>query len=529
MAALRRLAAESTRKAPASVIGSPRVFFRYIRRKLPPDFHLPAGSDCAQMFTEQLRRATLRGPDRIALFDNDAAVSYAQLDRSVHRLAGAMLQSGIVPGDRVGLTLRNACHHLIAALALMRIGCAHVILATHDPRPVRAELAARCRLSCVVADQSSDAPDQVSLLVPDFDRVFADAGLDRTSLPSVENESVALLATSSGSTGRAKIVPLTQRQLYNQTLAANWPQSPQTLCCPISVQFYAGQRQHLQMLCLGHATVLWDRVKVSLVEAFSRHGVTVASLSSAQARGLVDEARNNSTGPLLPHVRMRLFGSLIGQTLREAIRETVTPNFEVIYGATECGLIAWAGPEAEQEGPGWLGRPQAGISVEVLDDDGRQLAPGETGTFRIRTPGMVDGYFDDDALTAKMFRNGWFYPGDVGRLTSDGLLFLDGRADDIMNLSGVKVSPAEIQAVAEAFPGVIDCVAFPLRSAVHGDVPLLAVAADSGMDVAALLKYCRDRLGIRAPRRILRLDRLPRNAAGKIDYRELQILVSTNS
>jgi acyl-coenzyme A synthetase/AMP-(fatty) acid ligase len=480
-------------------------------------------------FTQHLRHVTAKDPQRIALIDNGISISFELLDRSTHRLAAWMLHNGIVPGDRVGLTVRNEYRHLVAALALMRIGSAHVILATHDPMSVRAELAARCRLSCVIADQTHDAPTGVASLVPDFDRVFADAALDSGQLPNPLDQSVALLATSSGTTGRAKIVPVTERQLFDQTLAARWPHDKHTLFCPISVQFYAAQRQHLQTLCLGRTSAFWDRSRLPLMEACALYGVTVIALSASQARALVDEARGSSNEPLLPGVRFRLFGSLIGPALRKSMRESVSEKFDVIYGATECGMIAIAGPEAEPEGPGWLGRLQRDVSLEIVGDDGSLLERGESGNFRIRTPGMVNGYFDDDELTASTFRNGWFYPGDVGRLTRDGLLFLDGRADDVMNLSGVKVSSAEIQAVAETFPGVVECVAFPFKSPVHGDIPVLAVTTDGSADLGALLEFCRTRLGIRAPRRILKLDRLPRSAGGKVAYRELQAVMSADA
>src|SRR5665811_663384 len=104
-------------------------------------------------FTEHLSRVTSKEPQRIALINHGNLVSFDLLHRSTDRFAVWMQQSGIVPGDRVGLTLRNEYRHLVAALALMRIGCAHVILATHDPMSTRAELASRCRLSCVIADQ----------------------------------------------------------------------------------------------------------------------------------------------------------------------------------------------------------------------------------------------------------------------------------------------------------------------------------------------------------------------------------------
>jgi acyl-coenzyme A synthetase/AMP-(fatty) acid ligase len=141
---------------------------------------------------------------------------------------------------------------------------------------------------------------------------------------------------------------------------------------------------------------------------------------------------------------------------------------------------------------------------------------------------MIDRYLDDQALTALTFRDGWFYPGDNGHMTADGSLVLEGRADDVMNLSGIKISPAELEAVAEAFPGVVECAALPIKSPVHGDIPVLAVATDGSVDLAALQQFCRARLGVRAPRKVFRVEQLPRNAAGKVAVPQLRELLKLN-
>ena len=108
---------------------------------------------------------------------------------------------------------------------------------------------------------------------------------------------------------------------------------------------------------------------------------------------------------------------------------------------------------------------------------GAPLPAGETGLLRMRTPGMATRYLDDGEATARCFVDGWFQPGDMGRLLPDGTLRVEGRGDDMMILGTLNIFPAEIERAAEGFPGVADCAAFALRSAVHGDIPMLAVVA----------------------------------------------------
>jgi acyl-coenzyme A synthetase/AMP-(fatty) acid ligase len=142
----------------------------------------------------------------------------------------------------------------------------------------------------------------------------------------------------------------------------------------------------------------------------------------------------------------------------------------------------------------------------------------DIGTLWVRTAKMADGYVDDAVATARHFRDGWFLPGDLARVDGDGRLHLVGRADEMINLHGVKVSPAEIERVLEALPGVRAAAAFALPSAVHGQIPLAAVelASSDGPGADQLLAAARAALGVRAPRRVLVLDALPRNSAGKV-------------
>jgi acyl-CoA synthetase (AMP-forming)/AMP-acid ligase II len=135
---------------------------------------------------------------------------------------------------------------------------------------------------------------------------------------------------------------------------------------------------------------------------------------------------------------------------------------------------------------------------------------------------MTTGYLDDEAATATAFRDGWFYPGDMGHRSEDGLLFLDGRSDDMMLLASINIFPAEIEHAMEALPGVVECAAFSMKSASFGDVPMLAAVVTGPIRAPDMLAYARSRLGLRAPRKIFLVDSLPRNRGGKIDRHALR-------
>jgi acyl-CoA synthetase (AMP-forming)/AMP-acid ligase II len=209
--------------------------------------------------------------------------------------------------------------------------------------------------------------------------------------------------------------------------------------------------------------------------------------------------------------------------LRHRIERELTRDLWVHFGSTEYGLASIAMPGDHDRYPDGVGRSW-GAEVIIVDPEGRRLPRGETGMIRVLSAGRAEGYLDDPAETERVFLpGGWFHSGDVGSITPDGHIVFGGRSDDMMILGTINIFPAEIESVASLFPGVAECAAFGYRTHAHGDIPMIAVveAGAGAVDVAGLLAHCRDRLGLRAPRKVLIVESLPRNSGGKVVRRQL--------
>lgn len=200
------------------------------------------------------------------------------------------------------------------------------------------------------------------------------------------------------------------------------------------------------------------------------------------------------------------------------------------YATTETGAISMCLP-SEHDADATCGMSLPGTEVEIVDGDGRQLPPGAIGEIRVKTRGMATGYLDNPEQTRDRFREGWFYPGDIGYLRSDGRVVVQGRKDDMINLNGINIFPADIERVLEQHPAVQAAAALPLKSVVHGQIPVAAVELVAGAHATAaeLGEFARDRLALRAPRRILVMDALPRNNQGKILRRDIMGLFELRS
>jgi acyl-CoA synthetase (AMP-forming)/AMP-acid ligase II len=460
---------------------------------------------------EAIARAT---PDRAAFIRVEGPVGYGEVARLVRAHAAQMLRAGIAPGDAVGITLADPWTHILCSLALIRLGCRQVGLPRHEPLPLREELARRIGVVAIIADDAADALGGATLLRPDRDA--ADAAPDpAASLPPIAFGE--LVMATSGTTGRPKLMIAREPMLLDQAeriagFGAVFLHRP-------SFDGNHSKRLSYRSLVTGGTEVLaQDLAPRDLAALVARHGVTRVHLAPRDVAALPD-ALGGVAWPAGTSIVTT--GTRVPQAVRREVQGRLGCALHVVYGTTEAGIVSIAGPDDHEDHPDSVGRILPGVDAQALDDAGRPLPDGEDGLLRFRTPALVEGYLDDAEADATFFRDGWFHPGDIGRRLPGGVLLVAGRADDRMTLGVIKIFPAEIEAVAEGFPGVVECAAFPLASARFGDIPVLAVVAREGFDAAALLAHCRARLGMRAPRRIDIVAALPRNAQGKVLRREL--------
>lgn len=460
-------------------------------------------------------------PDRVLIIDHGRPVTASRLYRIAVRLGTWLRRQGLAPGDVVGLTVRDGLRHLATSYALMQSGCAHVPLASHEPALMRAAMAGRCGVRCVIGEGPQARLDGVALIVPDFEAIFDDGALD-DAVAGARPDETAVILTSSGATGRPKLVACTERQLfaYGQTEIVDAP----AFFMHYSIESNSAKWIGLANLAHGLTIVFEDAERVSLPEICIKHGVGRLHLYPAKLESFCRAATDHTEAEraVLARTHIVTGGTRVVGPVRHEVTRLLTPRLHVMYGATECGVVATASPDSHADWPDAVGYPAPGVQVRVVDDRGQDLPPGEVGLIRIRSAWSASAYLDDEEATARMFRDGWFQPGDLARRAADGRLTVIGRGDDMMILNSINVFPEEIEMIAMGYPGVLECAAFARRGTAWGDIPMLAVVGGPDLDTRALLAWCRERLGTRAPRGALRVEAIPRNAVGKVLRRELE-------
>ncbi|MGE0725848.1 MAG: class I adenylate-forming enzyme family protein [Alphaproteobacteria bacterium] len=460
-----------------------------------------------------------RSPDAPALVLDARTVTFAELVNMIDGMAASMLDHGVTPSTPVGLLLADTPRHLVALLALFRLGVPVLPLGRDDPAERIRGLCRRVGARRCLA-HSADRPD-----VDEIAHVAIDGlggGGERRRLPSMPtSETVAYYARSSGTTGGiAKLVAITFATMAarDARVVRRLPYGPGERYLRLTSLSRSHGRYHARIALVYGAAVVFPsdvRTPAAMHRAVVAHGATISALTPPTVRDLL---RADAPTPLFPGMRLLVGTAALSVEERCAAMERLTPLLHIGYATSEIGGISMATPEDLAADIETVGRPFHDIEAQAVDDDHRPLPSGTIGVLRFRGPETATRYFDDITGATSRFRQGWFYPGDAGMVDAAGRITLKGRADDLINVGGLKVHPGDIEQLLSAHPAVAEAAALAIAAPREGEIPVAAVVPRTPIDEASLLAHCAGALSPRIrPRRILLLDALPRNPDGKID------------
>jgi len=354
----------------------------------------------------------------------------------------------------------------------------------------------------------------------DLELAHPRASLEATPLVAPETTYVA---TTSGTTGRPKLVPLGGPQIMvnareHGALLAIGPADVSGHLTPLHVT--AGIRTtYLHALLNGAAVDCLPEADIdALLAAVERDEITYASISFTLLRELL---RRVESGTRFKSGRLRFLRAASGRVEPDELDRLETAlGVPVITGlaSAETGTLAEQRLPPAQRNRGSVG-PPLGVDIRLVDESGRVVAPGECGEIQVRGAQVFEGYLADPELNAQSFVDGWFRMGDLGRFDAEGELHVVGRIKEIINRGGEKISPVEIDAALRALPGVVDAAAFGIPHPSLGEELVAAVVRrpDSELDAQTTIARLRVQLGPRrAPRHVWFVEALPRNETGKV-------------
>jgi acyl-CoA synthetase (AMP-forming)/AMP-acid ligase II len=266
----------------------------------------------------------------------------------------------------------------------------------------------------------------------------------------------------------------------------------------------------------GSSLLLCPPYKTGQLAAFiNEQRATAAFLVPTLLTRLLAMARDGEM--LLPTVRVLISsGAALYAAEQREIRRRVSANLFQYYSSTEGGGCSLLRPEEFAGHPDSVGQPCFGVDVEVVDEQHQALPPGRIGRLRYRSAASADHYYKGDESAA--FRDGFFYPGDIGEFDADGFLYLRGRSKDMIIRGGVNIYPSDIESVVLLYPGVVEASAVAVPSQEFGEEIAVAFVARGEIEIEALRAHCAAGLArFKIPRYFLPFEELPKAGIGKID------------
>jgi long-chain acyl-CoA synthetase len=339
----------------------------------------------------------------------------------------------------------------------------------------------------------------------------------------VAPESVVAFLSTSGSTGSPKLAMLTHANLLSNVLTEAGLYGlggGDVFACVLPLfHNYALLDSCLLPLYLGATIVLGHHEDAEgLLGLIERHCVSFVALMPAQLSELAlrDFGRDHDTSSL----RMVQTG---GAPLAPAALERFRRRYGLEpldgYGCSEASSTVTVMPADAPVRPGSVGRPMPNQEVRVVDEDGREVPAGAEGEVVVRGPNVFAGYLGLPEETARALRGGWLHTGDLGRFDADGYLWITGRKKALINVGGMKVCPAEVEAVLQQVEGVQAACVVPSYHPTLGEVvkAFLEVPEGRRVEAAAVLAHCAARLaGHKVPRLVELRPALPRTGSGKV-------------
>lgn len=474
-----------------------------------------------------------RTPDRAAVRYRDRSWTYAELDAAVSTAAAVLTGQGLSQYDRVAAYGHNSDAYLIAFLACARAGLVHVPVNHNLTGDDLAYILRQSGSSLVLAD-----PDLVPNIPGDIDvRTLRDADdslLAALSTPQSYDtdrdarDLVQLLYTS-GTTALPKGAMMTHRALAHEYDSAIEALDLRQTDRPVhSLPLYHSAQMHvflLPYLAVGAANTIIDAPDAVTVFDLVEAGRADSLFAPPTVWiGLANHPEFATRD--LSALRKAYYGaSIMPVPVLERLRERLPGlGFYNCFGQSEIGPLATVlGPDEHDGRMDSCGRPVRHVEAKVVDENGQEAPDGTAGEVVYRSPQLCEGYWDKPEETKEAFRDGWFHSGDLVVRDAEGYYTVVDRVKDVINSGGVLVASRQVEDALYTHPAVAETAVIGLPDDRWIEAVTAVVVARGEVSEEELIDHAREKLAhFKAPKKVLFVDELPRNASGKILKRELR-------
>jgi acyl-CoA synthetase (AMP-forming)/AMP-acid ligase II len=475
---------------------------------------------------EMVREAARRYGTRPAIVSGDETLSFIDFDRATDRLGNALLERGLQAGDVVGILLPNSVQGLVIYYALAKSGLVRVSLNTREQDSDHAYKLGVVGARALISEEGHDLDAEI-VIRPEEVAAMIESGPDHPCDVPRDFGAVYRYGFTGGTTGRSKAVMLTMANEHAEVANFLVDLLPDTR--PGDTMLHAAPVTHasgaffLPHLFRGARNVVMERFEPgAFLEALERTAATATFVVPTMMSMLLDDPGVEDAKVSL---RRLCYGAApAAPSLLERAQDIFGPVLANTYGQAEAPMcITCLQPEDHAGRFGSAGKPYTLAQVRIVDEDDRELDPGEEGEVVTRGPHVMAGYLHQPEETAKTLRGGWLHTGDLGTADEDGFITLLDRRHDMIISGGFNVYPRAVEDVLLAHPAVKEAAVVGVVDERWGEKVHAVVSTRAPVAEDELLAFAADRLaGYKRPRSVEFWEELPKSGPGKILRRSVR-------
>jgi acyl-CoA synthetase (AMP-forming)/AMP-acid ligase II len=493
-----------------------------------------------------MRQATQRYPDREAVVDGENRVTFAQAWRRGCRMANALLDLGLKPGDRIGVLDENSLAAADGLLGATIANIARVSLYARNSRDAHSHMLSHtgCRV-LLVDEQLADSVrglveevpclEQIVVRGADYEDWLASFSDDEPHGSACRPDDLYAIRHTGGTSGWAKGVPFTHRSWIDAATQVYFQLPPVRVgdrylhLAPIShgsgyhfLPIWASGGSNVMMRGFDPAEVVAtiERERIAYLFMVPTMLAAIVNLPDIAEHDLSSLRALIIAGAPTSDATVRRAHEVFGEALFHGYGQTEV-NYVTMMTASEWfSTVPGSNPLRS------VGRALPMTQIDIIDDEGNSLPAGETGEIALKTPSQLTEFWDAPEVTAERIVDGWVRTNDVGYIDANGYLYVTDRKDDMIISGGFNIWPRELERVIEQVPGVSEVSVFGVPHERWGESPLAVCRLDGGAQLTAedLIEACRAELGsYKKPSVVVFVDQpLPRTPVGKIDRKALR-------